>query len=154
MKITLYSTSSGHKEVTKRLSDETDYIGAFRQGENPSDRDPVIRVTEARNNLTSFNYAYIPLFGAYYFIRDRIAVTAETTELIMHKDVLMTYATGIRNQSAIIIRQASSSVANIELQDTNLVVERTYLDAKEFSLINGQRPMLDSKFVLAVTGKR
>lgn len=153
MRITLYSTSSGHKEVTKNLSNATNYVGAFRQGENPSDRDPIIRVSTPRNNLTSFNYAYIPLFSAYYFIRDRIAVTAETTELIMHKDVLMTYATGIRNQSAIIIRQASSSVANIELQDTNLVVERTYLDAKEF-LVNGVRPMLDSKFVLAVTGKR
>ena len=153
MRITLYSTSSGHKEVTKNLSNETNYVGAFRQGENPSDRDPIIRVSTARNNLTSFNYAYIPLFGAYYFIRDRIAVTAETTELILHKDVLMTYATGIRNQSAIIMRQASSSVADVELQDTNLVVERTYLDAKEF-LVNGVRPSLDSKFILAVTGKR
>lgn len=153
MRITLYSTSSGHKEVTKNLSNSTNYDGAFRQGENPSDRDPIIRVSAVRNNLTSFNYAYIPLFGAYYFIRDRIAVTAETTELIMHKDVLMTYATGIRNQSAIIMRQASSSVADVELQDTNLVVERTYLDAKEF-LVNGVRPSLDSKFILAVTGKR
>lgn len=156
MRITLYSMSSGHKEVTKNLSNATNYDGAFRQGENPSDRDPIIRVSTARNNLASFNYAYIPLFSAYYFIRDRIAVTAETTELILHKDVLMTYATGIRNQSAIISRQASSSVANVDLDDSALVVERTELET--LTLSNYIQPQsgqtIPSTIILAVSGTR
>lgn len=153
MTITLYSTSSPAKTVTKQLSNAKQCTGAFRDRDNPSDRNPVIIIEGARNTLNSYNYAHIPDFGAYYFIREKNAVSANTTELIMKKDVLMTFDAGIRNQSAIILRQASSSVANVDIQDSNLVVEKTYLDAKEF-LVNGVRPSLDSKFVLAVTGKR
>lgn len=148
MKITLYSTSSSAKTVTKTLSNATNYTGAFRQGEQPSDRDPVVVVQTARSNLSSFNYAHIPAFDAYYFIRDRRAVGQSTTELVMHKDVLMTYDAGIRGNSAVINRQASASVGDADLDDTAYVVKRCELETKTFSNYNDQ----NATYILGVTG--
>lgn len=148
MKITLYSTSSSAKTVTKTLTNATEYTGAFRQGEQPSDRDPVVVVQTARSNLSSFNYAHIPAFDAYYFIRDRRAVGQSTTELVMHKDVLMTYDDGIRGNSAVINRQASASVGDVDLDDTAYVVKRCELETKTFSNYGNQ----NATYILGVTG--
>ena len=148
MTITLYSTASSAKTVTKTLSNATNYTGAFRQGEQPSDRDPVIVVQTARTSLTTFNYAYIPAFEAYYFIRDRKAVGQNTTELVMHKDVLMTYDAGIRGNSAIISRQASSSVGDVDLDDSAYVVKRTELETLTLSNYGGHT----ASIILGVTG--
>lgn len=133
MTITLYSTSSPAKTVTKQLSNAKQCTGAFRDRDNPSDRNPVIVIEGARNTLNSYNYAYIPDFGAYYFIREKNAVSANTTELIMKKDVLMTFDVGIRNQSAIINRQASSSYSDVDLDDEMLVVKRSEIETLTLS---------------------
>lgn len=133
MTITLYSTSSPAKTVTKQLSNAKQCTGAFRDRDNPSDRNPVIIIEGARNTLNSYNYAYIPDFGAYYFIREKNAVSSNTTELIMKKDVLMTFDAGIRNQSAIINRQASSSYSDVDLDDEMLVVKRSELETLTLS---------------------
>lgn len=148
MTINLYSTSSPKENVTKQLGAAKSCVGAFRSGEVPSDRDPVIIVQAARSTLTSYNYAYIADFGAYYYIREKKAVSAETTELVMHKDVLMTFSTGIRNQSAIINRQASSSVADVDLDDTMLVVKRCELETLTLSNYGNHTATI----VLGVTG--
>lgn len=148
MTITLYSTSSPAKAVTKQLSNTKQCTGAFRDRDNPSDRNPVIVIEGARNTLNSYNYAYIPDFGAYYFIREKNAVSANTTELIMKKDVLMTFSSGIRNQSAIINRQASSSYSDVDLDDEMLVVKRSELETLTLSNYGNHTATI----VLAVSG--
>lgn len=148
MTITLYSTSSPAKTVTKQLSNAKQCTGAFRDRDNPSDRNPVIVIEGARNTLNSYNYAYIPDFGAYYFIREKNAVSANTTELIMKKDVLMTFDDGIRNQSAIINRQASSSYSDVDLDDEMLVVKRSELETLTLSNYGNHTATI----VLAVSG--
>lgn len=148
MTITLYSTSSPAKTVTKQLSNAKQCTGAFRDRDNPSDRNPVIIIEGARNTLNSYNYAYIPDFGAYYFIREKNAVSANTTELIMKKDVLMTFDDGIRNQSAIINRQASSSYSDVDLDDEMLVVKRSELETLTLSNYGNHTATI----VLAVSG--
>jgi hypothetical protein len=148
MTITLYSTSSPAKTVTKQLSNAKQCTGAFRNKDNPSDRNPVIVIEGARNTLNSYNYAYIPDFGAYYFIREKNAVSANTTELIMKKDVLMTFDAGIRNQSAIINRQASSSYSDVDLDDEMLVVKRSELETLTLSNYGNHTATI----VLAVSG--
>ena len=148
MTITLYTTASPAKTVTKTLTNNTDYTGAFRQGEQPSDRDPVVVVQASRTSLSSFNYAYISAFGAYYFIRERRAVGQSTTELVMHKDVLMTYDAGIRGNSAVINRQASASVGDVDLDDTAYVVKRCELETLTLSNYGGHT----ASIILGVTG--
>lgn len=148
MTITLYSTSSPAKTVTKQLSNAKQCTGAFRNKDNPSDRNPVIVIEGARNTLNSYNYAYIPDFGAYYFIREKNAVSANTTELIMKKDVLMTFDDGIRNQSAIINRQASSLYSDVDLDDEMLVVKRSELETLTLSNYGDH----SATIVLAVSG--
>lgn len=148
MTITLYSTASPKKNVTKQLLSAKACTGSFRNKENPSDRNPVIIINAARSTLNSYNYAYIPDFNAYYYITEKKAVTAETSEIVMRKDVLMTFSTGIRNQSAIIHRQASSSIADVDLDDEALIVKRSELEALTLSNYGNHTATI----VLGVTG--
>lgn len=148
MTITLYSTSSPAKMVSKTLTGATNYTGSFRQGEHPSDRDPVVVISTARSSLTAYNYAYIPAFGAYYFIKDKVAVSAGTTEIVMHKDVLMTYSAGIRANRALINRQESINIGDVNLDDSAYVVKRNELETMTFSNYGNH----SASIVLGVTG--
>ena len=66
----------------------------------------------------------------------------------MKKDVLMTFDTGIRNQSAIINRQASSSYSDVDLDDEMLVVKRSELETLTLSNYGNHTATI----VLAVSG--
>lgn len=146
--VSLYQMSDSAKTVSKTLGSAKTATGAFRNGDYPSDRDPVIVVEGAINTLTSYNYAYIPPFNAYYFIRERVGLTAQTTQLTLHKDVLMTFDSGIRAHSAVINRQASSSVGDVDLDDTAYVVKRSELETATLSNYGGHTATI----VLGVTG--
>lgn len=150
MTVTLYSTSSSANTVTKVLSDEMTVTGgnAFRTDDSPSDRNPTITILAARETLNSYNYVYIADFAAYYFIRDRIAVTAQTTKLILKKDVLFTYADGIKSNRGMIVRQAEEEHSDVDLDDEALVVKRSELQALTLSNYGDHTP----KIILAVTG--
>lgn len=148
MTITLYSTASPPKAVTKSLTNSKACTGAFRDGDSPTDRSPVITVQGARNTLNSYNYAYIPDFGAYYFILEKKAVSSATTELVLKKDVLMTFKDGIRSHSAIINRQASASNADVDLDDEMLTVKRSELEVLTLSGYGNHTATI----VLAVSG--
>lgn len=149
VRLTLYNVSDSPKTVSKTLGSGVDYDGAFTSdSDNPSDRDPIIRIGVTRASLGSLNYAYIPDFGAYYFIKEKRAVHGTMTELVMHKDVLKTFDAGIRAHDAIIRRQASSSVGNVNLDDEMFVVERCELETGTLSNYGGH----SATIVLGVTG--
>jgi len=152
MTVTLYTTSSSTNTVEKVLSNAKALTGgnAFRTDDSPSDRNPTITVLAARNTLNTYNYVYIEDFGAYYFIRDKIAVTAQTTKLILKKDVLYTYAAGIKSNRGMIVRQAEEEHSDVDLDDEALVVKRSELEALTFSNFgdNVHTPTI----ILAVTG--
>lgn len=152
MTVKLYSTSSSTNTVTKVLSEERVLTGgnAFRTDDSPSDRNPTITVLAARDTLNSYNYVRIEDFGAYYFIRDKIAVTAQTTKLILKKDVLFTYATGIKSNKGMIVRQAGEEHSDVDLDDEALVVKRSELEALTFSAFGDY--VHQPTIILAVTG--
>ena len=64
----------------------------------------------------SFNYAYIPDFGRYYFIADQRSVSGLLWEYSLNCDVLATYKTQIGNYNFYILR--SSNVFNGRVIDT------------------------------------
>lgn len=111
MTIKLYKTPSEVNKVTKVLNDEISLTGELR--ESSSVITPIIKIEE--DDLTDYNYAYIPEFGRYYFITNITSVRNNLWELAMRVDVLMTYAAEIKANTAVIAR--NSNLWNLYYQD-------------------------------------
>ena len=71
--------------------------------------------------VIGYNYCYIPDFGRYYYINDINALRANLFELSLGVDVLMTYASAIRNNSAIIDKAQSQGTAYKYINDGSWV---------------------------------
>lgn len=114
MTIKLYNNLSDKIVVDKNITQlGTDLTGTLR--ENCSVIDPVIKVEGiVGSNLPSTNYAYISEFGRYYYITNIVCV-GKLFELHMHVDVLMSYRSDIRSNSAVVSRQEKQY--NLYLQD-------------------------------------
>lgn len=142
MTIKLYKNYSDKNVVDKTVYQYgADITGTLR--DDCSIINPVIAI-EGLADLT-VNYAYIPEFGRFYYINN-IVCKRNLYELQMHVDVLMTYRTGIRSNTAVISRQQNNY--NLYLQDG---VFKTYadphLEIKQFP--NG---FTDYNFIFSVAG--
>lgn len=106
--IQFYKNSSPVNKVDKDLTIVTQATGALK--DRTSILQPVITIETTYNSgaalLVQSNYAYIEAFGRYYFITDVSAGINGLYEISMDVDVLMTYSTQIKNQEAVIARQA------------------------------------------------
>lgn len=115
MNLVLYSNTSDNNVVSKSITQLKSMTGTLREA--CSVTDPIIKVEGlTASQLKSANYAYISDFGRYYYINNIVCV-GKLYELHMHVDVLMTYASGIRSQTAVISRQQNKSMYNLYLQD-------------------------------------
>ena len=68
-----------------------------------------------------FNYVYIPHFERYYYVNSVQLVTDKIIRYVLGEDVLMSWSTLIKTQSAFITRQASAS--NKKLVDNRRPLE-------------------------------
>ena len=112
----LDKTLTNLKTLTGDLKDPTDILN------------PVVTV-KATDGGTFYNYirkeanyAYIPVFGRYYFINDIEIVNGDCVRFHMHEDVLKSFSSAIKNQKAIIDRTGDSSKINKYLNDSNYIV--------------------------------
>lgn len=114
MTLKLYTNTSDRNHLDKVITQQgSDISGTLR--EDCSIVDPVIKIESITNfNLASCNYAYISEFGRYYYITN-IVCTGKLYELHMHVDVLMSFKSQIRGNSAVISR--NQGVYNLYLQD-------------------------------------
>lgn len=111
MTLNLYKTTSEVNKVTKTLTDEISLTGTLRDAS--SVMKPTIMIEE--DNISDYNYAYIPEFGRYYFITNIDSVRNNIWNISMRCDVLMTYADEIKNNTAVIAR--NSNLWNLYYQD-------------------------------------
>ena len=102
MTVKLYQNKSEFNVVDKDLTELATLTGTLR--EQSSVVDPAINFSGLTQYIDTANYAYISEFGRYYFITDIQYVRNNLWLLTMHVDVLYTYASQIRNNSAIIER--------------------------------------------------
>lgn len=110
---------------------------------------PTTNLTQA-NILKKGNYAYIPDFSRYYYITDITAVSKDIIRLNMRVDVLMSFATEIRENTAIIERQEKADASNTYLSDYELkLYNEPYVETYAFT--NG---FTSDNFILAVAGSR
>lgn len=107
MTIQIQQTTSEKNRIGKSISNLYTASGALREG--TSIIDPVIRLSGVNvPALTNANYMYIPDFNRYYFITDIKSIRNGLIEISGHVDVLQTYSSQIRNNTAIIKRNANS----------------------------------------------
>lgn len=142
--ITLQTNLSDIRKVSKSITDLMSLDGVLR--ERTSIIDPVIIVEASLDDLKKCNYMTIDAFGRKYFVNDIRSVTDKLVEISGHVDVLSTYETGIRKNSAIIKKQEFDY--NLYLNDGSL---KAYQNPK---VVTYEFPsgFTTQEFVLAVAG--
>lgn len=111
MDIKIYNNTSEQVKVGKTLINVRDISGELK--DSCDIINPVIIVSG--ENLSSYNYLYIPIFNRYYFITDIKVIRNNLWEISCHCDVLETYKNEIKTQKAIVARQENSY--NLYLND-------------------------------------
>lgn len=120
MTLTLYDNSSERNAVDKTIAEVLTLNGTLR--DESSVIDPIITIELQSDALININYAHIPEFGRYYFINNITSIRAGLWRLDMHVDVLMSYADGIKNNSAII--QRNENEYDLKLNDGLFVTQQ------------------------------
>lgn len=114
MTLKLYTNYSDKNHLDKSITQQgSDITGTLR--EDCSIVDPVIKIASITGlDIAKCNYAYITEFGRYYYITNIVCV-GKLYELHMHCDVLMSFKSQIRGNSAVIAR--NESTYNLYLAD-------------------------------------
>lgn len=115
--VNMCSSGSPVEALTKSLTYGSNYTCELKQG--TSILKPVI-IVKTSDNITGYNYMDIREFSRYYFIDDIKSIHNGIWEVSAHVDVLTTYATAIKNNMAVLERQAS--VYNLYLNDEDFCV--------------------------------
>lgn len=146
MTIELGTNSSENNKLTKSVSYTQTLNGSLK---NESD---IVRpeiFVEGLTNIKNINYMRINEFGRVYFVDDITIVRDNLFMIHAHCDVLSSFASQIRSNSAIIKKQ--ENYYNLYLDDGTFKV---YQNAK-VGILNFNGPSFggeNSKFILAVAG--
>lgn len=118
--VKLCHNSSPVEKIGKSLDTGLDITGCVLK-ESTSILRPVIRI-RTNSDITGYNYMFISEFSRYYFIDDIVSIHNDVWEVSGHVDVLETYATEIKANTAVIKRQQN--------------LYNLYLDDPEFKALN------------------
>lgn len=128
--ITIQTSSSEKNRVDKTLTDIAALTGTLRN--DTSIIDPTFQIAGDMSQYLNANYCTVPAFGRSYFINNIRSVRAGLFEIVCHVDVLSSFKTQLRANSAIIHK--SERNWNLYLNDGSL---KTYQDpiiyTKKFS---------------------
>ena len=99
MNILLYKTTNANNDLNKTISDKVELVGALRDAS--SIIAPSILI---QSNPIGYNYAYIPEFGRYYYIKNITAFRKGAYIVDLKCDVLMSFKDEILEMSGIVSR--------------------------------------------------
>lgn len=116
--IVLQRNNSEMNRVSKSVDDISTVSGVLKEG--TSIIDPIIKIESDLSAVTGCNYLSIPDFGRSYFINNISSIRNGLVELYCHVDVLSSFASEIRNNTAIIKRQENEW--NLYLNDGSFKV--------------------------------
>lgn len=146
--IKLQKNVSPVNKVGKDISDIATATGTLRTG--TSIIDPVIEIETAlsENMISDVNYAYIEIFGRWYFVTDIVVNNNKLWTMTMHVDVLETYKATIAKQTAVVSRQENNY--NLMLDDGWFM---TYQDPKvQIRGFSNPTPFESQEFILVIAG--
>ena len=142
--IIIQRNSSEKNKLNKSLTQLLNLTGELKEG--TSIIDPVIKINASIGTLSTANYLTIDTFGRSYFINDIKSVNNDIVEISCHVDVLSTYKSQIRQNTAIVRKQ--QNMWNLYLNDGSLKVYQNP-DVQTISFPSGFNTM---EFVMAVAG--
>lgn len=119
MDLRLYYTSDENNKINKALSNGTILTGTMR--DSSSIISPVILVEGSSFN--EYNYAYIPQFDRYYFIKEITNYRNNLWILTLEVDVLMSFKSSILNMHCIFI-ETETTGADRYLSDPRVWVNK------------------------------
>lgn len=103
MDIILQINNSEKNRLDKNVTDIVTLSGTLR--ESTSVVDPKIVIEGDLSSFVNCNYMTIPVFNRSYFVNNITSINNNLFEISAHVDVLSTYKSQIRQNSAIIARQ-------------------------------------------------
>ena len=143
--IVLQRNNSEMNRVSKAVDNLFTVSGVLK--EDTSIIDPVIKIECDLSAVTGCNYLSIPAFGRSYFINNIRSIRNGLVEFSCHVDVLSSFASEIRGNTAIIKRQENAW--NLYLNDGSFkVYQNPNVLTKAFP-----SGFTAQEFVLAVAGK-
>lgn len=108
MDIKLYKNHSEKNKINKNLTGEVEYSGTLR--DETSVINPVVLLHAENPSL--YNYAYIPQFHRYYYIRDIASVRNGLWRVSLTVDPLMSFKTDILELNVILSDTETAGVSN------------------------------------------
>ena len=114
--ITIQTISSENNRVDKSLTDIATLTGTLRN--DTSIIDPVFRIEGDISQYLTANYCTVPAFGRSYFINNIRSLRSNLFEIVCHVDVLSSYKTQLRTNTAIVHR--SERNWNLYLNDGSI----------------------------------
>lgn len=138
MIINLYNNESPANKISKNITLLAALEGQIRGEANVVS--PVIRIFN--NSFPAFNYARIPSFNRYYFLKDVKQVRTDIWDILLQSDPLMSFNIG--SVSGILIEGASGGsdylehrhfVRNVKTKTNIVNFPNGLLDSGEFILI-------------------
>lgn len=118
MNISFGVTRSEKRQLDKSVSYSVSLSGTLRNETNVVN--PTIVIEANISTLAGCNYMSIPAFHRQYFITDIRALSDELCEVSGHCDVLSTYASDIRSNTAIVARSATQGNWNLLMNDNQI----------------------------------
>lgn len=120
MNVNIGTCSSEKRALDKSFSAVKSLSGTLRNQSNVVN--PSIEVECPVGDIATCNYMTIPQFGRKYYITDMTALGENLTLVSGHCDVLATYATGIRSNTAVVARSATEGNWNLYLNDNQMKI--------------------------------
>ena len=119
MDIKLYYNTSDNKTIRKNLINEFSLSGTLR--DSCSLLGPVINIESS--NVLRFNYAYIPDFQRYYFVKEITNLRKNIWTLELEVDPLMSFKGDILALQVVVDKQSSDSIGDEYIDDGSLVAD-------------------------------
>ena len=143
--IVLQRNNSEMNSVSKSVDNLFTVSGVLK--EDTSIIDPVIKIECDLSAVTGCNYLSIPAFGRSYFVNNIRSIRNRLVEFSCHVDVLSSFSSEIRGNTAIIKRQENAW--NLYLNDGSFkVYQNPNVLTKAFP-----SGFTTQEFVLAIAGK-
>ena len=142
--IVLQRNNSEQNKLTKEITDIITVSGELKT--ETSIIDPVIMIECDLASVTGCNYMSIPAFGRSYFVNNIRSIRSGLVEFSCHVDVLSSFASEIRGNTAIVRKQENNW--NLYLNDGSFkVYQNPNVLTKAFP-----SGFTTQEFVLAVAG--
>lgn len=146
--IMLQRNNSNPNFVDKDVEDIAQATGVWKRGTSIINPVFTIDTVLTEDMISHVNYVYCEALGRYYYVTNIIAESPRLWTFHCHVDVLMSYKDKIREQTAIVARQAAKF--NMYLDDGwFMAYQDPIIQTKLFSAAS---PFEHQEFVLVVAG--